>query len=102
MITREIDRIIERHYTRSKNALYLYGARQVGKSYAIRKYAQANFPIYLELNFYKDKALRSLVATAQSAAEVLQRIALHAHVQLEEDKTFISDRGNGHQLWCNI
>lgn len=89
MITRNLDRIIEQHYASSKNALYLYGARQVGKSYAIRKYAQAHYPIYLELNFYKDKALRDLVATAPSAVEVLQRIALHAHLQLEEGKTFI-------------
>lgn len=29
------------------------------------------------------------VATAPSAVEVLQRIALHAHVQLEEGKAFI-------------
>lgn len=89
MIDRYLDHIIEQHYASSKNALYLYGARQVGKSYAIRKYAQAHYPIYLELNFYKDKVLRDLIATAPSAKEALQRIALHAKVQLEADKTFI-------------
>lgn len=89
MINRNLDYIIEQHYASSKNALYLYGARQVGKSYAIRKYAQAHYPIYLELNFYKDKALRDLVATAPSAGEALQRIALHTHKQLEAGKTFI-------------
>lgn len=47
MINRTLDYIIEQHYASNKNALYLYGARQVGKSYAIRKYAQALF--HLEL-----------------------------------------------------
>lgn len=89
MIIRDLDNTIKQHYASSKNALYLYGARQVGKSYAIRKYAQAHYPIYLELNFYKDKALRDLVATAPSAIELLQRIALHTHIKLEEGKTFI-------------
>lgn len=89
MIERDLDRIIEQHYSNSKNALYLYGARQVGKSYAIRKYAKAHYPLYLELNFYKDKVLHDLVATAPSAIEALQRISLHAHIQLEEGKTFI-------------
>jgi len=89
MISRRLDKIIEEHYTTSNNALYLSGARQVGKSFAIRKYAKANYPIYLELNFYKDKALRSLVATAPTEKELLQRIALHVHKTLVEGKTFI-------------
>lgn len=89
MITRKLDTIIENHYATSRNALYLYGARQVGKSYAIRKYAQARYPIYIELNFYKDTALRSLVATATDVEQLLQRIALHEHTTLEAGNTFI-------------
>lgn len=89
MITRKLDKIIEKHYTTSRNALYLYGARQVGKSYAIRKYAQAHYPIYIELNFYKDTALRSLMASATDVEQILQRIALHTHTTLEVGKTFI-------------
>lgn len=89
MIFRKLDEFIEHHYTTSKNALYLTGARQVGKSYAIRKYAQAHYPIYIELNFYRDKKLCNLVASAQSETELLQRIALHARTTLREGETFI-------------
>jgi len=89
MITRKLDEYIQHFYQSSRNALFLTGARQVGKSFAIRKYAKSNFPIYLELNFYKDKSLRRLVETAKTEKEVLQRIALHTHTQLEDGKTFI-------------
>ena len=38
MINRQLDTLIKEHYTNTHNALLLSGARQVGKSYAIRKY----------------------------------------------------------------
>lgn len=89
MIGRKLDKVIEDHYGSSRNALYLYGARQVGKSYAIRKYAEAHFPIYIELNFYKDSALCSLVESATDGEQLLQRIALHTHKTLTPGQTFI-------------
>jgi len=89
MILRKIDKVIEQFYTTSRNALFLTGARQVGKSFAIRKYAKAHYPVYLELNFYKDKALRELVESAPDTKSLLQRIALHTHTQLKEGETFI-------------
>jgi len=89
MINRKLDTFIEHHYASSKNALYLYGARQVGKSYAIRKFAQKHYPIYIELNFYKDSELQKLIATAHDVEQILQRIALHEHTTLEPGKTFI-------------
>lgn len=89
MISRKLDLFIENFYRTSSKALFLTGARQVGKSFAIRKFATANFPVYLELNFYKDLELRSLVQSAKTGKEILQRIALHTHTQLKEGETFI-------------
>ena len=40
MLNRHVDNIIERHYATTNKALLLSGARQVGKTYAIRRYAQ--------------------------------------------------------------
>lgn len=40
MLNRKIDKYIEKHFASSKKALFLTGARQVGKTYAIRKYAR--------------------------------------------------------------
>ena len=40
MLTRHIDSIIANHYATTNRALLLAGARQTGKTFAIRKYAQ--------------------------------------------------------------
>ena len=40
MLNRHVDNIIEHHYATTNKALLLSGARQVGKTYAIRRYAQ--------------------------------------------------------------
>ncbi len=89
MISRKLDKFIAEFYSNSNNALFLTGARQVGKSYAIRKYAKANYPVYLELNFYKDKSLCELVRTANTEQEILQRISLYTRTNLKAGKTFI-------------
>jgi len=72
MISRKLDSLIENHYKTDKKALFLTGARQVGKSFAIRKFATASFPTYLELNFYKDEELRNLVRSAKNEKEVFR------------------------------
>ena len=41
MISRNLDEYIERHYANNKSSLLLKGARQVGKTYAICKYAES-------------------------------------------------------------
>lgn len=40
MLNRKIDSEIEKHFASTKKAMFLTGARQVGKTYAIRKYAR--------------------------------------------------------------
>lgn len=40
MINRKLDQYIENHYATSHSSLLLKGARQTGKTYAIRKYAK--------------------------------------------------------------
>ena len=48
MISRNIDKSIENHYTNSKSALLLTGARQVGKTFAFRRYAPIYMTMFLE------------------------------------------------------
>ena len=54
MISRKIDGIIANHFKTSKSALLLTGARQTGKTYAIRKYAETNKLNLIEINFLED------------------------------------------------
>lgn len=86
---RKIDSYIEDFYSSSKNALFLTGARQVGKSYAIRKYAAEHYETYIELNFYKEPSLCQLVEKAYGPEDLLQRISLYAKKQIRRGEAFI-------------
>ncbi len=89
MIDRDIDKFIENHYNSSKSALLLTGARQVGKTLAIRKYAQKAGLDLLEINFYEDKDARRIFEGARNVQEVLFRMSAYYHRTLQKGKTLI-------------
>ena len=82
MISRRLDKIIENHYVSSKSALMLTGARQVGKTIAIRKYAQKAEMELVEINFYEDAEARNIFTGAQNVGDVLLRISAHTRKRL--------------------
>ena len=53
MLKRKIDNYLTQWKNNRKNALIVYGARQIGKSYSIRKFIRnkENFDKYIEINF---------------------------------------------------
>ena len=55
MLTRTVDRILIDHFKISKTALLIEGARQIGKSYIIRKKCKEYFKNYIEIKFDSDK-----------------------------------------------
>ena len=89
MINRILDKVIENHYTNNKSALLLTGARQVGKTIAIRKYAQKAEMELVEINFYEDQLAKNIFIGAQNAQDVLLRISAHTRRQLVPGKTLI-------------
>lgn len=89
MIGRNLDKIIENHYRHFRSALLLTGARQVGKTLAIRKYAEKARLDLLEINFYEDKGARRIFEGARNAQEVLFRLSAYYHRTLQKGKTLI-------------
>ena len=89
MIDRRLDKIIENHYAHSKSALLLTGARQVGKTIAIRRYAQRAKLNLLEINFHEDKEAYRIFEGAKNAEEVLFRMSAYYHKTLQKGKTLI-------------
>ena len=51
MLRRKISTIIEHFYEVNRGALLLTGARQIGKTYSIRQFANENFKSFIEINF---------------------------------------------------
>lgn len=89
MISRFLDQVIENHFNSSKSALLLTGARQVGKTIAIRKYAQKAQMELVEINFYEDTEARNIFIGAQNTNDVLLRISAHSRRRLVPGKTLI-------------
>lgn len=89
MIARKLDEYIENHYKNSKSSLLLKGARQVGKTFAIRKYAQKHELNLIEINFYEDELARGIFKKAKNASEVLLRISAHTRRKTSLPNTMI-------------
>lgn len=89
MINRKLDQYIENHYSTSNSSLLLKGARQTGKTYAIRKYAKMHKLNLVEINFYEDKKARTLFDGADNAKDVLLRISAHTHQKISSNNTLI-------------
>ena len=89
MIRRKLDKYIVNHYDTSKSALLLTGARQTGKTFAIRKYAESAGYDLLEINFLESPAATRIFHDTTDAAEVLLRISAFAKKRLVPNTTFI-------------
>lgn len=89
MIYRKIDKRIEDFYLHSKKALLLTGARQVGKTFAIRKYGRENFESVVEINFVENKRAVGFLDGAADAAEMILRITALTRRNMTPGKTLI-------------
>ena len=57
-------------------ALLLSGARQIGKSYAIREFGKREYKHYAEINLYENSDARAALERAQTLPDFLNRLAL--------------------------
>ena len=72
MLNRKIDNEIDAHFSNSKKALFLTGARQVGKTYSIRKYAKLHGLNLIEFNFLLQPEAMDIINGAGDAKELLR------------------------------
>ena len=89
MVNRKLDTYIERHYANNRSSLLLTGARQTGKTFAIRKYAKTHKLNLIEINFYEDEEARTIFVGAQTAKDVLLRISAYTKQKTSLPKTLI-------------
>ena len=89
MINRQLDTLIKEHYTNTHNALLLSGARQVGKSYAIRKYGTTNYSCFVEINFIEQPQAIQIFQNATSATDLLLRLSTFVQQPLVKGDTLI-------------
>lgn len=89
MIQRKIETDIRRFFAEDKRALLVVGARQIGKTYSIRRVAKKCFQQVLEINFYEQHDAVSLFSEVKDARTLLFRLSAYFHKDLIPGQTLI-------------
>lgn len=70
-------------------ALLVTGARQIGKSYLVRKLGTSAYDVLVEINLVDNTAARNALAQAVDAQDLIRRISLFSPAPLVEGRTLI-------------
>jgi predicted AAA+ superfamily ATPase len=89
MICRKIDKEISDFYREHNKALLLTGARQVGKTYAFRKFGRENFENVIEINFVENRSAIGFLDGSAGAKEMILRISALTEGKMVPGRTLI-------------
>ena len=90
MLTRKLDSFLDSFYeSEHSKALLLTGARQVGKTWAVRNLAKRKFKHYVEINFVETPEAKDIFSGAQDAQQILLRLSAFVREPLVAGKTLI-------------
>lgn len=89
MIKRKIYKYLEEYYQTTAKALLITGARQTGKSFAIRLFGQTHFESFVEINFIETPGAVDVISSSTSSADMLMRLSALVKQPLIEGRTLI-------------
>ena len=89
MIKRKNDSIIQDFLLNEKRALLVTGARQVGKTFSIRRVGKECFEHFVEIKFVDKPEALTLFGEAKGAEDLLMRLSAFTNRRLVPGKTLI-------------
>ncbi len=89
MLKRKVTELLETWKRQSQKALLVTGARQVGKSYAIREFGKRSYAVYFEVNLLLERESARILSEAVGARDFINRVALLSDTPLIEGNTLI-------------
>ena len=89
MIDRKIDVYFDRFFKRTKKAVLVTGARQIGKTYSIRAAARRNFDYFVEVNFITSPEAVGIFRGARDAQDMLFRLSAFVNKPLVKGRTLV-------------
>lgn len=90
MLKRKVyNRLLAWKNSPSKRALLVIGARQIGKTYIIRKFIEEHYESAVELNFILDPDSKSIFERTRSTDDILMRLSLVSSSALIPGRTCI-------------
>ncbi len=72
-----------------KKALLVTGARQIGKSYIVRKFGKNNYKSFIELNFLEEPRLMQIFSGDLNAETILMNLSAYFRAPMPEKETLI-------------
>lgn len=60
---------------KDKECLLIKGARQVGKTYLVEKFGEAEYKSFIELNFFEDPQLKEIFEGSLNSEEIFKKIS---------------------------
>ena len=90
MLKRKIASKLEEWANAERNkALLVVGARQIGKSFAIREFGKSHFARLIEINLYEDESARKALLEAKDAADFITRITILSGTSIIPGETLV-------------
>ena len=89
MLNRKIYSYLRNFFEMEKKALLVSGARQVGKTFAIRKVGKECFADVVEFNFLNNPKYREAFKSPSDAKEILLRLSALAEKKLTPGNTLV-------------
>ena len=85
MLYREIESLIEEHFTsKNEKILLIDGARQIGKTYIIRHVGKRLFENFIEINMIEDSLRDRLFADVRTVEDFYLRVSMIAGAKMHE------------------
>lgn len=73
----------------NEKALLVIGARQVGKSYAIREFGKTGYGCYIEINLFEDKRACEALRSAVDAGDFISRVTVLSGKAIDPGNTLV-------------
>lgn len=89
MVNRKIDAYLKEFYTSTNKAVLLAGARQIGKTFSIRRLGEETFKYFVEVNFIETPDAVKIFQNVQSVDEIITRLSAFVTVPLVEHETLV-------------
>lgn len=78
-----------RSQSRKRKALFVTGARQIGKSYLIQHLGKTEYASLIEINLLRDEAAKEMLAAARSTQDFINRLTLLSEGPFIEGDTLV-------------
>ena len=83
------DQLLEWKVSPRRKPLMLYGARQVGKTYILKKFGEREFEDMVYINCYKNPVLHALFSEDKDVNRILLGLSAISGKEIKEGKTFV-------------